>query len=146
MGQTVDTQTYETLARNQIERRSTTRMLVEIQVTLATDKDLHVCHMTNISDEGAMLETPSPPVSGTRARLVMGDDVVQCEVVWRRQQMCGVKFHQTLGTTMLGSITRETGNAQAKAGERTEEVKRDHRWSRPRSFGRKLPPLAPRRN
>ena len=116
MDQIADTRSYDQIAKNQIERRRSTRMLIEIPVTLATASDLHKCHMTNISDAGAMLETPAPPNPGTPARLVMGDDVVQCQVVWARQQMCGIKFDHSLGADKLGSITSETGKAQSKAG------------------------------
>ena len=96
---------FKHFANNQIERRRATRLLIEIPVMLECAGIVHTCHMTNISDTGARLETPTPPVQNSPAFLVMGEERIACQIVWVRQQSCGIHFDHNLGQTRLDIIT-----------------------------------------
>lgn len=105
MGLIAERDVFKHFANNQIERRRATRMLIEIPVTLECAGVVHTCHMTNISDTGARLETPAPPTKGSAAFLVMGEDRIACRIVWVRQQTCGIHFDHNLGEARLDTIT-----------------------------------------
>ena len=105
MGLIAERDVFKHFANNQIERRRATRMLIEIPVKLECAGMVHTCHMTNISDTGARLETPTPPATGNSAFLVMSEDRIACQIVWMRQQSFGIHFDRNLGEARLDTIT-----------------------------------------
>ncbi|EAQ27584.1 malate synthase [Erythrobacter sp. NAP1] len=104
------------LANNQqvveIERRRTSRTLVDVPIGLRTVSGVRECRITNISDAGAKLELENPPPEGVTGWLVMGEDEVYCTIAWSSEGTCGVEFEFVLRPGMMTRL----------AGERAKEV------------------------
>lgn len=104
------------LANNQqaveIERRRTSRTLVDVPIGLRTVSGVRECRITNISDAGAKLELENPPPEGVTGWLVMGEDEVYCTIAWSSEGTCGVEFEFVLRPGMMARI----------AGERRKDV------------------------
>lgn len=63
--------------------------------------------MANISDNGAKLETESPPAQGVSGMLILGDDEIYCTVIWSNDEACGVEFERSIGVAALSEIAGE---------------------------------------
>ena len=101
----------------QMERRRTTRRLVEIAVAFRTASATIACEMTNISDNGAQLQMPDPPVEGVTGWLILDGAEIGARVVWSGETSCGIEFEQTIGEftlkQMVGSNAQEAPTANA---------------------------------
>jgi hypothetical protein len=97
------------------ERRRSSRLLVEIPVSLRTVSGVRECALSNISDQGAMLEIEAPPPIGISGWLLMGDEELYCTVIWSKVRTCGIAFENTLGAEridrVVGDHARELGPA-----------------------------------
>ena len=91
----------------QKDRRRTARFVTDISVVLRTVLGNRSCHMSNISDKGAKLETSSPPPEGIAACLVMGEQEIYCKVIWSKEDACGVEFDRAIPDRMLHQIAHE---------------------------------------
>lgn len=106
----------------QMERRRSSRLLVEIPVSFRTVSGTRECQMANISDNGAQLEMADPPVEGMAGWLVLDGAEIYSRVIWSGETTCGIEFEKTLGDytlkQMVGTQNQEaptanTGRIQA---------------------------------
>ena len=101
----------------QMERRRSTRLVVEIPVAFKTVSGSRPCQMANISDHGAKLEMPDPPVEGVSGWLVLDGSEIYSKVIWSGDSACGIEFERTLGDYTLkqivGAQNREAPTANA---------------------------------
>ena len=88
----------------QMERRRTSRPVVDIPVLFKTISGEQECQMANISDHGAKLEMPDPPVEGVCGFLVLDGEEIYCKVIWSGEGICGIEFEKTLGDYSLKQI------------------------------------------
>lgn len=88
----------------QMERRRTARFTIDIPVILRTISGDRHCHMANISDNGAKLETPEPPPQGVSGWLIMGKQEIYCTVIWANDSACGIEFERAIGEQTLVEI------------------------------------------
>jgi len=103
----------------QAERRRNVRFTIDIPVCFRTIAGDRPCHMANISDSGAKLETSAPPREGVTGWLVLGNEEIFCKVIWTSETACGVEFERTLGQDRLIGIAGEKvsqGGPIANAG------------------------------
>jgi hypothetical protein len=89
---------------DQIERRRTIRVMVEIPVGFKTVSGVRECNVANISDNGARLEMLDPPAEGVSGWLILHDAEIYCRVIWADQRGCGVEFERNLGDYTLRQI------------------------------------------
>ena len=88
----------------QVERRRSARFTVDIPAFLRTISGDRPCRMANISDNGAKLETASPPREGVTGWLVLGSQEIFCKVIWANHEACGIEFERTLSEDALVGI------------------------------------------
>ncbi len=86
------------------DQRRSARLMVAIPVTFRTASGDRQCHMANISDQGAKLETESPPGQGVSGMLIMGKEEVYCTVIWSNETACGIEFERCIGDAALADI------------------------------------------
>lgn len=91
----------------QAERRCASRLTIDIPACLRTIGGDRKCRMANISDEGARLETSTPPRQGVTGWLVLGDHEIFCKVVWANETACGIRFERAIKTSTLIDIAGE---------------------------------------
>lgn len=91
----------------QQERRRSARFTIDIPVTLRTISGDRECRMANISDNGAKLETDTPPREGISGWLVMGGEEIFCKVIWSKDGACGIEFERSLSEDKLVEIAGE---------------------------------------
>ena len=89
------------------DQRRSARFVVAIPVIFRTASGDRQCHMSNISDAGAKLETESPPPQGVSGMLRLGDDEFYCTVIWSNGTACGVEFERKVHEATLIDITGE---------------------------------------
>ncbi len=89
------------------DQRRSARLMVAIPVTFRTASGDRQCHMANISDQGAKLETESPPGQGVSGMLIMGKEEVYCTVIWSNEAACGIEFERCIDDTKLVEIAGE---------------------------------------
>ncbi len=95
------------------DQRRSGRFAVAIPVTFRTASGERLCHMANISDLGAKLETERPPASGVSGMLVLGADEIYCTVIWTNETSCGIAFERSIGEDALAEIA---GDQLEKSG------------------------------
>jgi len=99
----------------QMERRRSSRLLVEIPVSFRTVTGERACQMANISDNGAQLEMADPPVEGMAGWLVLDGAEIYSRVIWSGETKCGIEFEKTLGDytlkQMVGTQNQEAPTA-----------------------------------
>lgn len=91
----------------QQERRRSARFTIDIPVTLRTISGNRECRMANISDNGAKLETDTPPREGVSGWLIMGGEEIYCTVIWSKDGACGIEFERSLSEDKLVEIAGE---------------------------------------
>lgn len=91
----------------QSERRRSARLTIDIPACLRTIGGDRKCRMSNISDEGARLETVNPPRQGVTGWLVLGEHEIFCKVVWVNEAGCGVQFERAIRNSTLIEIAGE---------------------------------------
>ncbi len=91
----------------QQDRRRSARFIVEVPAFIQTVVGKRPCHISNISDQGAMIETDNAPPAGIAACLTMGETEIFCTVKWSDKGKCGVEFENPLLDTTLAAIATE---------------------------------------
>lgn len=91
----------------QTDRRRSARFPTEVSVILRTVLGNRKCRISNISDDGAMLETESPPPEGIAACLLMGEDEIFGTIKWSKDGACGIQFERAIGENKLVEIAGE---------------------------------------
>ena len=91
----------------QQERRRSARFTIDIPVILRTISGDRECRMANISDNGAKLETDTPPREGVSGWLIMGGEEIYCTVIWSKEGACGIEFERSLSEDKLVEIAGE---------------------------------------
>ena len=89
------------------DQRRSARFVVAIPVVFRTASGDRQCHMSNISDAGAKLETETPPTKGVSGILLLGDEEVFCKVIWSNDTACGVEFERKVKEATLFHIAGE---------------------------------------
>ena len=91
----------------QKEQRRTSRFTIDIPASFRTVSGDRRCRMSNISDNGAKLETDSPPGEGITGWLLFGDLEIFCKVIWANDKSCGVEFERAIAERTLIDIAGE---------------------------------------
>ncbi len=73
-------------------RRSSKRFDTPLPALLITMSDRHSAILFNISQTGAKLRVQAPPPKGTELFLQVGTIDVYASVMWRRGEICGLRF------------------------------------------------------
>ena len=73
-------------------RRLSKRVDVPLPALLLTMSDRHPALLFNISQTGAKLRAQAPPAKGTELFLQVGRLDVYARVIWRRDELCGLRF------------------------------------------------------
>ncbi len=89
------------------DQRRAGRFAVEIPATFRTASGERQCRLANISDNGAKLETASPPAKGVSGMLMLGEQEVYCTVIWSNETACGIEFERNIGEAALVEIAGE---------------------------------------
>ena len=90
------------------DRRRSARFIVEVPAFIETVVGRRSCHISNISDMGAMLETDAPPPAGIAACLSLGEHDIYCSVKWSKETTCGVEFDRPINESLLAGVASET--------------------------------------
>ncbi len=91
----------------QTDQRRSGRFAVQIPAIFRTISGDRECRMANISDNGAKLETASPPAQGVSGMLILGEQEVYCTVIWSNDGACGIEFERNIGEDALVEIAGE---------------------------------------
>jgi hypothetical protein len=57
--------------------------------------------VTNVCEQGAMIELTFPPQLGSEVLLFFGDVEAEGTVVWRGPEHCGVRFHEPISNDQI---------------------------------------------
>lgn len=90
------------------DRRRSARFIVEVPAFIETVVGRRSCHISNISDIGAMLETDAPPPAGIAACLSLGEHNIYCTIKWSKENTCGVEFDRPINDAVLAGVASET--------------------------------------
>jgi len=89
------------------DQRRSGRFVVAIPATFRSASGDRSCKIANISENGAKLETPTPPVKGVCGMLTLGLREVYCTVIWANETGCGVEFERALSEVDLAELAGE---------------------------------------
>ena len=92
-----------------IERRRSRRSRATCGAILETPDGEIAGQLWDLSETGARVQTTYPPEQGTQALLKWGSEKVECEVVWARDDMCGVTFESAIDRDLVSSTGRIIG-------------------------------------
>ena len=99
----------------QVERRVARRHAVDCAARLQLLGGERAGRLSDLSVEGARLETTDPPASGISGLLAWGEEEYWCKVVWSRETSCGLVFERTISQSIVdataGTAEVETGPA-----------------------------------
>lgn len=90
-------------AEVQPDRRVARRYVVDCPARLTMaggDKD---GRLTDLSEHGAQLETPTPPAPGMTGFLRWKGEDHYCKVIWSAQRRCGLQFDRPIAAALLES-------------------------------------------
>ncbi|MEE4199204.1 PilZ domain-containing protein [Erythrobacter sp.] len=97
------------------DRRRSERFEVALPVIFRTTSGDRRCHLANISDHGAKLETDDPPAKGVSGMLILDHGEFYCTVSWSNGIACGIEFERSIGeaklTDLVGEKARQGGPA-----------------------------------
>jgi len=92
-----------------IERRRTRRSRATCGAILETPDGEISGQLWDLSETGARVQTTYPPEQGTQALLKWGSERAECEIIWARDDMCGVEFDSPIDRTVVSATGRIIG-------------------------------------
>ena len=95
-----------------IERRRSRRSRATCGASLETPDGEIFGQLWDLSETGARVQTTYPPVEGTSALLKWGSEKVECEVIWARDDMCGLAFESPIDRAVVSTTGRLIGVAE----------------------------------
>jgi len=95
-----------------IERRRTRRSRATCGASLEIPDGEIFGQLWDLSETGARVQTAIPPEPGTQALLKWGSERVECEVVWARDDMCGVTFESPIDRAVVSETGRIIGQPE----------------------------------
>lgn len=99
------------------ERRASSRIRTVFRSTrITSSSDAGLARMLNISNGGALIETPLKLAVGDRLQVELDDDVaLSAAVLWRREHLMGVQFTASIDCiAMLIALSKQCGAALAR--------------------------------
>jgi hypothetical protein len=98
-----------------IERRRRTRSRATCAASIETPAGELFGQLWDLSETGARVQTADPPGEGTVARLKWASEKVACQVVWARDDMCGLGFESPINREVVSATTRVIGGSAQPA-------------------------------
>jgi len=91
-------------------RRLTKRVTAPLPAVLITMSDRHPAILFDISEVGAQLRARDAPKKGREVFLQVGDVDVYAHVVWRKGDVCGLKFCDPIRGFDIHQLAFEAGS------------------------------------
>ena len=88
------------------DRRATPRFTVDCEARLKLAGGERPGRLSDLSESGARFETEKPPLSGTLARLIWGNQDHPCRVMWSSDGRCGIHFDRAIDTAIVAQTAQ----------------------------------------
>lgn len=85
----------------QQERRAVRRYAVDCPARLKMLGGDRVGRLSDLSEAGARLDTPNPPIEGVSGLLEWADQEHFCKVVWANDNSCGLVFERPVSIAIV---------------------------------------------
>ena len=108
--------TYLSRAAHVADRRTYQRFTVDCAARLIVSGSERAGRISDLSESGARFETERPPLAGTGARLLWGDQDRSCRVMWSSEGRCGLHFDRPIDTAIVTRTTSGEQGASSRLG------------------------------
>ncbi|WP_375290152.1 PilZ domain-containing protein [Qipengyuania sp.] len=98
------------------DRRAYQRLTVDCHAQLVLPSGERAGRISDLSESGARFETEKPPLAGTSARLLWGDQDRPCRVMWSSDGRCGLHFDRPIDNTIVARTASGEQGAQGRFG------------------------------
>ena len=98
-----------------IERRRRRRSRATCAASIETPAGEIFGQLWDLSETGARVQTADPPGEGTAALLKWASERVACQVIWARDDMCGLGFENPIDRDIVSATTRVIGGPEQPA-------------------------------
>lgn len=85
----------------QPERRASRRYAVDCPARLKMLGGDRIGRLSDLSEAGARLDTPNPPIEGVSGLLEWADQEHFCKVVWVNDNSCGLIFERPISLSVV---------------------------------------------
>ena len=95
-----------------IERRRRRRSRTSCAASIETPTGELFGQLWELSETGARVQTADPPQEGTVALLKWASEKVACQVMWARDDMCGLGFESPINRDLVSATGRVIGGPE----------------------------------
>ena len=85
----------------QPDRRVARRYLVDCAARMVMSGGEREGRLSDLSENGARLDTGLPPPPGTTGFLRWGNEEHYCQVIWSNEGRCGLQFERPIATSVV---------------------------------------------